>query len=663
MMYGSGAVSSTSPEPDVSRFSLKQRLVVVVLLVGLVPVLLATGIAHHVGRENLQEAAFSKLVALRDARAAHIRSAYRTIAAQIVDRADSCTVRDALSQMTPALRELPAELGWTEEGAAAAAQSLRAYYRGPFADRYAAAVGGAVDTDLLVPTADWSVALQSLYLSANPEAEGEKQRLDRPAGDDTAYGAAHAEHHPLLRGFLERFGFYDIFLVDTDAVVVYSVLKEIDLGTDLEGGPHRDSGLARAAREALEASAEEGPFLVDYTAYVPSYQEPAAFLAAPVFAGSRRLGALVFQMPIGRLNAVMTNPAGMGETGETYLVGRDLTMRSDSRFDAESSILRRRIDTPAARQALEGRTGHDLIEDDRGVQVLAAWMPLDVQGLRYALIAEMDAEEAFAPAERLFRWLLGIAVGLGLIALLASFVVASSLARPIGRITERLESLAQGLLSESQDQQAGASEQSAAVEETRQTYGGLLQASTDMQRIGGEVLGHAEVSQQSAQTIGERIRDLSGGTVTINEIVNLVKEIANKSEILALNAALEGTKAGEAGRGFSLVAQQMQRLAEQVMDSVKRIEGLTGGIADSSRGAVLAAEEASKVSRLTTDAAREIAAAVAVQQSSAEQISVAMDEIAQVATRNVEAARGVVSSSNDLLKLAERLRRTVGVRS
>jgi methyl-accepting chemotaxis protein len=289
-------------------------------------------------------------------------------------------------------------------------------------------------------------------------------------------------------------------------------------------------------------------------------------------------------------------------------------------------------------------------------------MPLHVLGLNYALIAEVDAREAFAPAKRLFRWMLALALVLAGAALLVSFLVASSIARPVGEITERLEGLAQHLLSDSQEQQAGAAEQSAAVEETRQTFQGLLEASTSMNQIGTDVLGHAEVSQRSAQTIGARIQDLSASATTITEVLTLVKDIANKSEILALNAALEGTKAGEVGRGFSLVAQQMQRLAEQVMGSVKKIEGLTADISGASSGAVLAAEEAEKVSRLTTDAAREISGAVGRQQSSAEQVAVAMNEIAHVAGRNVEAARSVVTSSNDLLSLAERLRATVGVK-
>lgn len=645
------------------RLSLKRRLILVVMLVGLVPLVVATGTTQIIARSNLEQAAFDKLIAVRDSRARHITEAYRFIESQVIELAASRTVVHATLEFPRALRRLPTELGWPqEEEVETASAELRAYYVGPFAQRYQSEAGEAVETGRLLPTADYAIAAQRAYIASNPREVGAKHLLNRPAGDSSSYGNWHAEHHPLLRSFLERFGFHDLFLVDRDGIVVYTVAKEIDFATNLRTGPYRESGLAEAALHALASDRAEVAFVADYVPYVPSYEEPASFIATAVRKGGEIIGAVVLQMPIDRLNAVMTHAAGLGETGETYLVGPDRRMRSDSRFAEESSILATQVDTEASRAALEGNTGHGIIEDYRGAEVLSAWMPLNALGLDYALIAEIDASEAFAPAQRLFWWMVVLTLVLAGAALLVSFLVASSLARPVGEITERLEGLAQQLLSESQEQQAGAAEQSAAVEETRQTFQGLLEASTSMNQIGTDVLGHAEITQRSAQTIGARIQELSTSTTTITEVLALVKDIANKSEILALNAALEGTKAGEAGRGFSLVAQQMQRLAEQVMGSVKKIEGLTGEISGASSSAVLAAEEAEKVSRLTTESAREISGAVGSQQAGAEEVGVAMNEIAQVAGRNVEAARNVVSSSNDLLSLAERLRATVGVK-
>jgi methyl-accepting chemotaxis protein len=252
-----------------------------------------------------------------------------------------------------------------------------------------------------------------------------------------------------------------------------------------------------------------------------------------------------------------------------------------------------------------------------------------------------------------------IALAAGLLALLAAFGLSRRLVRPVSKASERLETVALGMHATSQEQESGAAQQSASVEETRQTFTGFHDATRDLGRVGADVLQNAELAQTHARSIGTRIEELTSNTRSISEILKLVKGIANKSEVLALNAALEGTKAGEAGRGFSLVASQMQRLAEQVMGSVKKIETLTHEIEASSQNAILAAEEAEKVATLTTRAARKIAEAVSLQQSGAQQVAVAMDEITQVAERNVEAAATLVRSADDLTAVAGTLKKTM----
>ena len=288
-----------------------------------------------------------------------------------------------------------------------------------------------------------------------------------------------------------------------------------------------------------------------------------------------------------------------------------------------------------------------------------------VEALKLSAKSEQDrlGPQVEASMDRAVTLSVVLSIAAILAGILAALWIGRAIAGQVSDITGRLEGFAEKLLSDAHEQQAGAAEQSSAVEETRQTFQGLLASSASLNRVGGEVLENAEIGQQSAQRISGRIGELSSHSKQITDILSIVEEIANKSEILALNAALEGTKAGEAGRGFSLVAQQMQRLAEQVMDSAKKIGTLTRDISRASGAAVLAAEESEKVSRLTTASAREIAEAVDHQQSSAEQIGIAMDEISTVARRSVDAARYVVGSTDDLLALAKELRRLAGAKS
>ncbi|MCP4041558.1 MAG: methyl-accepting chemotaxis protein, partial [Gammaproteobacteria bacterium] len=133
-----------------------------------------------------------------------------------------------------------------------------------------------------------------------------------------------------LTKYTKAYGYYDLFLIHPNGVVFYSVAKEADYQTNLLTGEYRDSGLGRLFRRAMET---KGYVLEDFSPYAPSNNEPAAFIARPVMAENRVKVVVALQLPLEPVNAIMTKRDGMGETGETYLVGPDRRMRSDSYLD------------------------------------------------------------------------------------------------------------------------------------------------------------------------------------------------------------------------------------------------------------------------------------------------------------------------------------------
>src|SRR3546814_6990002 len=102
-------------------------------------------------------------------------------------------------------------------------------------------------------------------------------------------------------------------------------------------------------------------------------------------------------MPIGRINQVMQSAAGMGESGETYLVGPDHLMRSDSRFSAESTILKTKVDGETVTAALAGEIGVREVVDYLGNPVLSVFRPIAFEGARWAIIGEIDIAEMMVP--------------------------------------------------------------------------------------------------------------------------------------------------------------------------------------------------------------------------------------------------------------------------
>jgi len=224
----------------------------------------------------------------------------------------------------------------------------------------------------------------------------------------------------------------------------------------------------------------------------------------------------------------------------------------------------------------------------------------------------------------------------------------------------QLNSAAGEFLANARQQERGASEQSSGVEEIRRTMESLLGSAREIGRTANDVLGNAERTQSNSQLVSERIAALSQHSERIVEILEVIKDIANKSDLLALNAALEGTKAGEAGRGFSLVATQMQRLAENVMGSVRDIKDLTTTITEATQATVLATEGSTKLSADTTQSVRQIALIIQQQQTGTEQATRAIDDVSQVAEQTASASKEIVSSAMDLQSQSEQLQSLIG---
>ncbi|MEE8391030.1 MAG: cache domain-containing protein, partial [Anaerolineae bacterium] len=217
------------------------------------------------------------------------------------------------------------------------------------------------------------------------------------------WNTVEREYGWVFENALNDLGYYDIFLIAADGDVLYTVAKESDLGENLLRGDLRDSGLAQAFQAARSG---QDVVFADFDPYAPSGDAPAAFMAAPVKNVTGTLvGVIAIQVPVDQINAIMQERAGLGQTGECYLVGPDKLMRSDSYLDPTGhSIIASfanpdtgSVDTQATRAALAGTSGEEVIIDYNGNPVLSIYQTIEIFGIRWAIICEMDVAEAFVP--------------------------------------------------------------------------------------------------------------------------------------------------------------------------------------------------------------------------------------------------------------------------
>ena len=289
---------------------------------------------------------------------------------------------------------------------------------------------------------DAGAVLQARYIDNNPNPVGEKDKLDN-AGDESRFSSSHQILHPYFRDLIATYGYYDLFLIDTDGNVVYTVFKERDFGSNLVTGPWANSSLGDAYRRAM---AEDKPIISDFAAYGPSNGIPAAFAAMPIKDKKGDIkGILAVQLPDAEIRAIMSETEGLGDTGEAYLLAPDGNRRSQSRVDGQGNILDAAKVTPHVTAALNGESG--VFEDtigQNGQPVIAVVAPFHVQDMNWSLIAEQNTEEILASVTALRNQLFVQLAIAALIATAISYFAARSMTRPMLKIADNLTAVAEG---------------------------------------------------------------------------------------------------------------------------------------------------------------------------------------------------------------------------
>lgn len=233
-----------------------------------------------------------------------------------------------------------------------------------------------------------------------------------------------------------------------------------------------------------------------------------------------------------------------------------------------------------------------------------------------------------------------------------------SLGRIVRQIHETsvlLAAAATEIYAASQEQEAAAASQSTAMVEIRQTMESLFEAAAHVSESVRGVLSNAERTLETTDRMVVRIGDLTNHAGRIGEILETIRDISDRSDLLALNGALEASRAGEAGRGFGLVAAEMRRLAERVMSSTHDVRSLVGDIRASGSSTMMATEDSKKLAASTTDAARQITLVTQQQRSGTEQVLQSVREIAETLTQSVAAMAQTRASAEQLKSQADKL--------
>lgn len=416
---------------------IKTKLVVLFVLIGMVPFLTISLAEFLISSNALEKNIEQKLEAVRDNKKIAISRYFNTVEKQLQTMASNQNTLQALRAF---------DLGMAKSTSYQIdSERLASYWQSQFSARYQQEVGEKYDWKLsfeqLSPVA---LVMQTQYIADNPQPLGEKNLLPRMVGGDT-YAQAYNRFHEWFNQYLTTFGYYDIFLVNNDGKVVYTVFKELDFATSLQHGPWKDSGLAHAWQASINQANGKVTW-IDFSLYAPTYNAPAAFISTPIFGEGQQQGTLIFQLPIEGITQIMSARAGMGETGESYLVGADFLMRSDSYLSPETHSVvnsfrypqKGRVKTETAQSAIKGEAGVAVISDYNGNPVVSAFDSIQFGDQTWGLLVEVDVAEAYASETFIQNLILVIGVGVLVLILLFAFWFSEKVSSPIVRLSDHM---------------------------------------------------------------------------------------------------------------------------------------------------------------------------------------------------------------------------------
>ncbi len=392
------------------------------------------------GHKSLTDGIKQQLSILRTSRAKQLENYFQQRRNQINMLADNTMIINAIDEFSAAFSLLDSYNIKLDEKQK---NLLADYYNKEFFLRLKNENGkqNFYNVDDYLPKSLTGKYLQYHYIANNPHKAGKKEELNN-AKDNSYYSKVHQKYHPKLRKFIKTFAYDDLFLIDKDSKnIIYSTYKAPDFATSLNNDIQAQSTLAYVVNAILRSPDKGKVAVVDFSPYISSADSPASFLATPVYNGNKFIGILAMQISIDQITTIINanrswRESALGETGDIYLVGPDYKMRSNSRFVFENkenyiknlnsegvdaaitkkiassgrTALLQPVDTVASRAALKGETDIQTITNYQGHEVLSAYQPVKIPGLNWAILAEINKDEATEPVVQFQKRLLISAV-------------------------------------------------------------------------------------------------------------------------------------------------------------------------------------------------------------------------------------------------------------
>lgn len=561
--------------------SIQSKLLIMLLAVSVVSATIVGIIGYVSGRESLRASALDQLTTIREMRVHELETSMAGIQRGVQLDSRNLSAQTASKALNAGWDELQSrELTPDQEA------ELEAYYADTFVPQLQERSGDEYSDTAFIPQSNAGRWLQYHYTAQHDDFD--EALADDDAGDGSTFSAAAMQYGDYLSRLVGQVGYEDLLLLNLDGDVVYSAYKAVDLGTNLNDGPFRDSLLADAYRDVVASNSVSTVRTTDFERWIPSLNVPTFWVVSPVGNDSQITGVLAAQISLDKVNDILTGgeqwaEQGLGDTGEVYVAGQDKLMRSVSReliedpekfekdvvaagtppataaraVEVAGTTLIQPVDTYSVNQALKGRTGTAVAPSYLGLESIVAYSPVEIDGLNWVAVAHITTAEAFAPVADFTRNLVLSLLAIIIAVSLLSLLLAQTFSRPVRKLVDAVRRLAGGDLAVQVP--AGSRDEFGDLGNAFNDMAASLRIKQDLideQRIENDKLMHtlmpetvAERYKQGEEAIAE---DHDNVSVVFAELVgfdDFAAGLSSNEEIAQLNVLMRGfdEAAGRAG--------------------------------------------------------------------------------------------------------------------
>ncbi len=553
-------------------------------------------------------------------------------------------------------------------------------------------------------------AIQDLFrILENYHKETGANKNDTFPVNTEDYKLLTEKHYNYFSKYIRINNYYDAFFICAEhGHVMFSVSKEDDLGANLSVGKYKNTHLAKLWKDVVT---KQKTIITDYQPYAPSNNEQASFVGTPVYRDKKIIGVLVMQISSKKINKVIYNNNKLYESSEIYIVGKENTeynLKSDKRLTNET-----------IGDQIKDETIIDCMNKKKTTEVIKTlttnkkdylfYSALNINGLDWRIFSTVNIDEVLKPVKLQARIILIVSIISILFIIISAYLLSRSISKPIENVVNAIKKISNkeinfqikekrkdeiGTLynsineintnfrdiilninntaiavSNASDQLSSASqniadranEQAATTEEVATSIEEML-AMINLNSQNAEITGQSsEKSANEMKLSNEFFVKAINSVITISKKILIITEIANKIDILSINAAIEAAHAGEVGKGFSVVANEIRRLADKTKIASNEINKLSQ---DGQNISKIAGEKLKNVIPeiiKSAELVNKIVSAGKEQQIGAESVNISVQQLTEITNENSASAEEMSASAEELSAQAQQLKELISV--